>query len=111
MPGISYAEYIATGGMLGNVCSGFVIKSCEFKKLSAVKGDDGNLHELPKSFISVDEYQSRSNRCWIHTKDTRLGLISWGINAINQPAFYEKTKTGRYENIDVDYVVFQCEKK
>ncbi len=109
--GMAHAEYIVTGDVRGNVCSGFVIKSCEFRKLSAVKGDDGKLYELAKSFGSVDEYKSGINTCWIHTKSTNLGLISWGINTIRQPVFYEKTKLGKYEELDVDYVVFKCLKK
>lgn len=100
------AEYVATGPIQGSVCKGFIIESCKFHQLHAVKGDDGRLFTIRERYDSVSEH--RSGRCWIRTKSKGAGLLSWGANAISQPEFYEKTSDGKYNKLDVEYLVFPC---
>jgi len=38
-------------------------------------------------------------------------LISWGINTAVQPDFLHKNSSGKYEDIDADYITFNCIKK
>lgn len=81
------------------------------KKLDAVKGKDGRLYTIADRFESVTEYKPEKGRCWIRTKSTQAGLISWGINAVTQPDFYEKEASGEYKKHDVEYVTFKCIKR
>lgn len=107
----SWAEYVATGSIDGNVCRGFGIEWCKFHQIAAVKGDGGRLYEIKTSFDSVTEYDESKRRCWIRTKSKAGGLISWGVNAIKQPVFLERTSSGKYEELDVEYVTFPCIKR
>jgi hypothetical protein len=106
----TWAEYIATGAFEGTVCNGIVIKSCEpHHNIVAVKGDDGKLHELSRSFDSVTEQNGKT--CIINTKSSTGGILSFAINAINQPVFFEKTSSGELNEVDVEYMTFQCIKR
>jgi hypothetical protein len=107
----SYADYIVTGQIEGNVCHGIGIEWCEFHKIAAVKGDDGRLYEPKLHYESVTEFKESSGRCWIKTKQTGGGIISWGINAIKQPVFLERNSSGEYKELDVEYLVFKCVKR
>lgn len=103
------AWYEAIGKIEGQVCHGFVIEACGLHSIDAVKGSDGGLHEVRRSFDSVTEYRESSGRCWIRTKSTQLGLFNPVANAISQPTFYEKVD-GKYEKLDIEYVTFKCTK-
>jgi hypothetical protein len=105
------ADYQAVGPIEGNVCRGFIIEACGLHRIAAVKGDDGQLHEVQTRFASITEYKESSGRCWIRTKAKGGGLISWGLNAVKQPMFYERTTSGEYKELDVEYVTFKCVKR
>jgi len=105
------AEYCAVGKIEANECSGFIIKSCGFIEVDAVRDDEGKLFYPKKCYESVTEYKSSKGRCWINTKSKGGGLISWGINTAVQPDFLHKNSSGKYEDIDADYITFNCIKK
>lgn len=107
----SWAAYVATGPIEGNVCWGIGIEVCGLHKVAAVKGDDGRLFEVSTKYDSVTEYKESSGRCWIKTKSSGGGLFSWGINAIKQPTFLEITDSGKYKELDVEYLTFKCVKR
>lgn len=102
------ADYFAVGPIEGNVCWGFGIEVCALHEISAVRGDDDRLYEVKRQFTSVTEYKENSSRCWITTKSKGGGLISWGINAIKQPIFLERTSSSKYKELDVEYLTFKC---
>lgn len=105
------ADYYATGPIEGNVCRGFVIEACGLHTIAAVKGDDDRLYEVQRRFASVTEHKESTGRCWIKTKVKGGGLLSWGVNAAKQPVFYERTSSGEYKELDVEYVTFKCVKR
>ncbi|MCG9721910.1 hypothetical protein [Shewanella sp. Isolate7] len=105
------AEYCAIGKIEANECSGFIIESCSFINVDAVRNDEGQLFHPKKCYESVTEYNAHKERCWINTKSKGGGLISWGINAATQPNFLHKNSSGEYEEIDADYITFKCSKK
>lgn len=107
----AWADYYATGPIEGNVCWGFGIEVCGLHTIAAVKGDDGRLYEVQRQFSSVTEYKESTGRCWIKTKAKGGGLLSWGINTITQPVFYERTSSGEHKELDVEYVTFKCVKR
>jgi hypothetical protein len=102
------AKYIATGPVIGNVCSfgGFV---CSFHSIDAVKGEDGKLYHLNRVYDDVSDYKPLQKKCWIQIKSKGLGFISRGINLFTNE-FFERKPNGSYEEIDVEYLVFDCEK-
>ncbi len=102
--------YCATEPIKGNVCTGFIIESCKHVQIDAIKDDDGNLFEPKRCYDSVTEYSESKNLCWIHTKSKNWGALSWAINSISQPNFLHKNQSGELEEIDVEYIVFKCEK-
>lgn len=104
------ADYLVWGEIEGTVCWGIGIEVCSQKKLHAVKGKDGRLYTISDRFESVSEYNETKGRCWIRTKSTGGGLISWGINTAIQPEFYEKLPSGEFKKHDVEYVTFKCKK-
>jgi hypothetical protein len=106
-----HAAYLVNGKVEGNVCSGTIVKTCKFEDLHAIKGSDGNLYTITNSFESVTEYNQSKNRCWINIKGRGIGVISWGINAAVQPDFYEKTSSGEFKKVDVDFITFKCIKR
>ena len=106
--GSAVADYSVTGPITGAVCKGFGIKSCSFHKVEAVKGDDGRMHSVKTVFEHVSEYDKSKGLCWVNTKSRGGGILSWGINAAIQPEFYEKTASGEYQRLDVDYITFPC---
>lgn len=106
----THADYCAIGKIEANECTGFVIESCGFVRVDAVKNDKGQLFHPSKCYKSVSEYNSSKGRCWINTKSKFGGLISWGINAAVQPNFLHKNNNGNYEEIDADYITFKCRK-
>jgi hypothetical protein len=108
LAGAAHAEYLATGSIQGQVCSGIVIQACSFRTVSAVKGSDGRLYEIKRSFASVTSYNDATNRCIVRIKARGDSIISWGIDAIKNPTFYEMSAGGQYEPIDVEYLSFKC---
>lgn len=105
------ADYCAVGKIEANECSGFVIESCSFIKVDAVRDDEGNLFHPKKCYESVTEHNSSKGRCWINTKSKGGGIITLGINAAVQSNFYHNNSKGEYEEIDADYITFKCSKK
>lgn len=106
-----WAEYVATGSIEGNVCRGFGIEWCSYRKIVAVRGDDGRLYEVKTTYGSVTEHNETKKRCWIKTKSKGGGLISWGVNALKQPVFFGRTSSGKLEELDVEYITFPCQKR
>ncbi|MFZ3040677.1 MAG: hypothetical protein WA108_02625 [Thiobacillus sp.] len=107
----AWAEYVATGPIEGNVCKGFGIEWCSYREIAAVRGDGDRLYEVKTTYDSVTEYDKTKKRCWIKTKSKDGGLISWGVNALKQPVFLEKTSSGKLEELDVEYITFPCLKR
>lgn len=105
------AEYVATGPIEGNVCKGFGIEVCSTHTIVAVKGDDGRMYTVNRQFPSVTEYKEKTGRCWINTKAKGWGLISSAINAAKQPVFFERSPSGEYKELDVEYLTFKCAKR
>ncbi len=103
----SQAEYCAISEIKGNVCSGFVIETCKFVRIDAVK-EGGKLYKVNRCYESVSEHSESKSRCWIRTKSTGGGLLSWGLNAASQPQFLHQNSDGTYEDIDVEYITFKC---
>lgn len=111
VPSAAWPEYCATGPIRGNICSGFVIESCSFVRVDAVEGDNGQLYTVRDCYESVSEYKEGDGRCWIRTKSSGAGLWSWMTNAAVQPKFFHKNDRGEYEELDVEYLVFECVKR
>ena len=105
------ADYCATGKVEGNVCSGFIIESCKFIKIDAVKDGVGNLFNMKRCYEDVSEYKSSKSLCWINTKSKGMGLISTAMNMAVQPDFLHKNSSGEYEDVDAEYIVFKCKKR
>jgi hypothetical protein len=105
------ATFSVTGPIKGNTCSGFIIESCEMHRIDGVKGSDGEIYTMKFQYESVDEYNERTNLCWIKTKSKGAGWLSLGINSVAQPVFVEKIAANKYEELDVEYLVFPCAKK
>ncbi len=104
------AEYCATGVIKGNICSGFILESCKTVKIDAVKGENGELFSINKCYSSVSEYSKSKKLCWINTKSKGGGALSWAANSLTQPDFLHKNESGKYEELDVEYLVFKCTK-
>lgn len=104
----AHADYCAVGKIEGNVCKGFVIESCKFVRVDAVKGDNGKLFTVNECYSDVSEHSEGKGRCWINTKSKGGGAISWALNAATQPEFLHKNENGEYEEIDVEYLTFKC---
>ncbi len=105
------AEYCSIGKITGNVCKGFVIESCKFVRVDALKDDEGNLFAVKSCYRNVSTYKEENGRCWINTKSKGGGALSWAKNALSQPNFLHKNKKGKYEEIDVEYLTFKCVKR
>lgn len=100
------ADFYAVGPFEGQVCWGVVIEACGLKPLHAVEGSDGKLYTIATTYKSVSDH--KNGRCWIRTKSKGAGLISFGVNAMTQPKFYEKTGGNDFKQHDVEYVTFKC---
>ena len=105
------AEYCAVGKISGNVCKGFVIEACKFVQVDAVKDDNGKLFTVKECYNDVSEHSESKGRCWINTKSKGGGDISWALNTATQPEFLHKNESGKYEEIDVEYLTFKCVKR
>ena len=105
------ADYAVVGKVEGNSCWGVGFQMCSLKTIEAVKGEDGKLYTVADSFAKVSEYNAAKGRCWIKTKDSSLGLISMAANSAFSPTFYEKTSSGEFKKVDVEYVTFKCIKQ
>lgn len=107
-----YAEYCAVGGYEGSVCSGFVIESCEFKSIDAVSSHgDKSLFTMRECHDDVDEFRKINGKqmCWINTKNSFLEYATLGIKK-TLPTFYHKSNN-KYEKVQPDFLVFECEKR
>jgi len=101
----SYSSYCATGTIEGNVCKGFIIESCKFIEVNAVK-NNGTFYTMNRCYETVSDH--KNGLCWIRTRAS--GIISKGLNAAFQPDFYNY-KNGKYTSLDVDFLVFKCTKQ
>ena len=104
------ADYVVTGPIRGNECSGFVVEVCSSRSVDAVKGDDGSLYTVQRRYETVSEYKENAGRCWIDVKSRGSGLLSMALNLFTGTEFFEKQKDGTYERIDIEYLVFECKK-
>ena len=104
----SYAAYCATGKIEGNVCKGFIIESCSSIEVHAVEGDDGKLYEVKRCYEDVSEFDANQGRCWIRTKSSGGGLISGALNLFTGMGFYHRSSSGNFEEVDAEYLTFQC---
>ena len=95
----SFADYIVTGQIDGNVCKFGIV--CSHQRLDAVK-KDGEFYTINKRYSSVDEY--KNGRCWIYTKS------NFFINLFKQ-GFYQEQSDGSYKKLKPDYVTFLCRKE
>ena len=116
------ATYYVTGeiigyahGQIGKLFQAFVGPSP--RKLYAVKGKDGNIHEIARVFEdSHVEYSKSRQSCRVMAKipnDSANLLINGIVAAVNtyrQPVFLGKNKDGSYEELDVEYLIFKCSK-
>ena len=66
--------------------------------------------KISNYFERVSDYNSSSQMCYIKTKSTDWGLLSYGINALSQPDFWGVDKEGKLGKIDADYIYFKCAK-
>ena len=110
LPTLALADYAATGVIKGNVCTGFFVEFCRMVPILAVKGDDGRLYTMTTRYSKVDEYNAKTRRCWISTKARGAGLWSSAANLAFQPDFYTRNEDGEYEEVDVEYLTFECVK-
>lgn len=97
------AEYVATGAYKGEVCTGFIVKTCSLEKLDAVE-KDGTFYNINMVWKSVDSY--KNGMCWIRFGKGTLGLFD------SPPNFYQYDENGTLRPVDVDsYIVFPCKKQ
>ena len=76
--------------------------------IHAVKGDDNQLYEIARRYPEVDDFKESNSRCWIRTKTKGLGLLSSAANAFFQMDFFTKDDRGEYQQVDVEYLTFEC---
>jgi hypothetical protein len=105
------ASYCAIGKIEASECSGFIIESCSFIRVDAVRDDQGKLYAPKTCYNDVSQYDASKHRCWIHTKSTGSGALSWVINATTQPNFLHKNASGGYDDINAEYITFGCRPK
>jgi len=106
----AFADYYVAGEMTGEQCTSYVLFDfCNFVRIDAVKGSDGQLWTIADRFSRVDEHHD--GRCWISIKSRGAGLIPWGVNALVAPEFFTKTSARTYELVDVEYITFPCEQR
>lgn len=92
LPNAAHADYVATGIFEGTYCTGFVIKSCRFKRIDRVmKG--GKLYTLKRIWADVDEYNSAKGLCHINRPSSQV-------------FYFGDTKIG-----EAEHVVFSCRKR
>lgn len=111
MPLVADARFCATGPIEGQECTGIGIEVCSMMRIDAIEGEEGRLYTVSECYEEVSDYDARKGRCWITTKSRSWGLFSWVINAVNQPTFYHRNDAGEYEELDVEYVTFPCERR
>lgn len=95
--------YEATGGFKSYMCSGFVLKVCEWVSIDAVKSKDGSFYSLKTSFDSVDEYQSKIGMCHV---DIRRGVVNRLRGDI--PDFQHRVGPDQYEPVAPETISFKC---
>jgi hypothetical protein len=116
------AKYYAKGeiigyahGTIGKYFQAFITASP--RKLYAMKGEDGKLYEIPRVYPDSNVDLHGNNRCIVRTKisnDSANLLINGIVAAVNsykQPVFLGKNKEGGYEELDVEYLSFECIKR
>jgi hypothetical protein len=107
---VVYARYQVVGPVKAEDCYNFGIKVCSTKTVTEVR-KDGRRYEMKDYFDSVSEYNSSRQTCYIKTKSTDWGVLSWGINAVSQPDFWGYDDKGKFGKIDADYIYFKCLKR
>lgn len=105
------ADYYATGPIEGQVCSGIVIQACGFKTVAAVEGSNGRIYEVTRRFATVSSFNESTQRCIVRIKTRGDSIISWGIDALKNPTFYELSPSGRHVAVDVEYLSFKCHQR
>ena len=103
------AGYQVIGSVKAEDCYNFGVKICSIKTVTEVR-KDGRRFEISNYFERVSDYNSSSQMCYIKTKSTDWGLLSYGINALTQPDFWGVDKEGKLGKIDADYIYFKCAK-
>lgn len=103
---VANAKYCATGEIEGIECTGFIIKSCSFIKINAIKGDDATIYDVKKCYKSVSDYDPSTNACTIQTKSNFLGFFGDLI----KPKFLHLNNKGKYDSVDTDAIIFKCAK-
>ena len=107
LPSIALADFTATGPIQGQICSGFIIESCQFEEIVAVK-DGGQLYTIGRQYPQVSTYDQSKGRCWINLKSKGAGLISGIVNALASTEFHTLSTSGEYLPADPEYLTFPC---
>lgn len=107
LPSIALADFTATGPIQGQVCSGFIVESCQLQEVSAVK-DGGKLYTIGRRYPQVTTYDQAKGRCWINLKANGAGLFSDLANALASTEFHTLSPSGEYLPIEPDYLTFTC---
>lgn len=116
------AKYYAKGeiigyahGSIGKFFQAFITASP--RKLFAMQGEDGKIYKIPRVYPDSNVETLGGNRCIVRTKisnDSANLLINGIVAAVNsyrQPVFLGKNKEGDYEELDVEYLSFECIKR
>lgn len=98
----AFAAFERTGPVVGTVCTGVVIKSCERVSIDAVESG-GNIYEVTTRFPTVSEF--KNGRCTI-VFSSGIGIAD-AIRASKKPNFQTLTG-GTYRSISPDYIHFSC---
>ena len=116
------AKYYAKGEIIGyshgsisKFFQGFITAAP--RKIYAIKGEDGKLFEIPRIYPDSNVEKLGGNRCIVRTKISNdsdnllINAIVATVNSYRQPTFLGKNKDGSYEELDVEYLSFECIKK
>lgn len=107
LPGVALADFIAVGPIEGQICSGFIIESCHFEEITAVK-DDGQLYTINRRYPEVSTHDQSKGRCWINLKASRAGLLGNVADALSSIDFHTNDSSGEYVAVDPEYLTFRC---
>ena len=103
----SWADYKVTGSIKASVCRGIGIEFCRFEIVEAVGRSSGQLYNPAQQYVSVSEFNSSKNICWIRMKTGSMAIDA--LNAARLPDFFTK-RDGKLVKIKPDYLVFSCRK-
>jgi hypothetical protein len=107
-PLISHADYVAKNVIYGDERSYLFIH--EMHKLVALKKNkDSDIERLAGRFRSVDNFDGKT--CYISIKNSSYSIFALIENELNEPPiFYTKDKDGKFKEVDVNTLIFPCEK-